>query len=154
MSRALARAAAAGGRADHTVHRSLRRMRGDAAGTRAGRRGMVMGDDVVDVAQPPAGGCERHREASLLAADAVAGVEAAGGEERAAADDRRAGDEAEHLVAQRAAAIVTQAGSSRSSSPTRIRAATAASCGCASRADAARASAPGTHQESSSRNAT
>ena len=27
-----------------------------------------MGDDVGDVAQPPAGGGERHREATLLAA--------------------------------------------------------------------------------------
>ena len=103
MSRALARAAAAGGRADHTVHRSLRSTRATRPDTWSARRRMVMGDDVGDVAQPPAGRCELHREAALLAADAVARVEAACGQERAATHDRRAGDEPEHLVPQRAA---------------------------------------------------
>ena len=135
---------------------------GRFGGLGGGASGRVMiRDQIVAIGERPPGGREVDGQQFLLAADAEAGLESTHREVGLPAHDRAAGEEpriagpgASASRESGLAAIREQVGSSRFSGPTSTRDARSPTRGCASIRSAARRREPGSHQESSSLNAT
>jgi hypothetical protein len=159
---ATARATTSAGRRRHRGEQGVARLH-DAPPLRvARRRRVVVGDDVRDVREVPAGRGQVEGEQLLLAAHAVPLGEAARLQVGVAPHDGAAGDEAEHRRA-RAARGPDCTGRGRHLEAHRVellveadqhRGGQHASRGWRSSTSTARASAPGAHQESSSAKAT